>query len=145
MSFLGDKIVSETMNRRTVHQNHFFQLLRGNFIPNSSVLIRRDVFNALGGLNESINLREDYEMWLRVAYKYRLLGVDSSLIRYRLHSNNAAGNRATETLRAMRTLSSVVKTLRIPGYLYFPNLLFQYFKYGVYRGIGFYTFVLGRT
>ena len=131
-SFIGGKTVSKKMNRRTVHQNHFVQLLRGNFIPNSSVVIKRDVFNALGGLNESINLREDYEMWLRVANSYSILGVDQVLIKYRLHDNNNAGSKVSETKRAIRTLRSLVESLHIPLYLYLPNLLIHYLKYIIY-------------
>lgn len=131
-SFLGEKIISKRMNRRTVHQNHFFQLLRGNFIPNSSVLIRRDVFNALGGLNESTSIREDYDMWLRIANSYSILGIDQVLIKYRLHNNNNAGNKVAETKRAIRTLRSLVRPLHIPFYIYFPNLFIHYLKYIIY-------------
>jgi glycosyltransferase involved in cell wall biosynthesis len=131
-SFLGDNIVSRKMNRRTVNQNHFFQLLRGNFIPNSSVLIKRDIFNALGGLNESINLREDYEMWLRVANNYLILGTDQVLIKYRLHRNNNAGSKVAETKRAIRTLRNLKESLHIPLHLYFPSLFIHYLKYIIY-------------
>jgi glycosyltransferase involved in cell wall biosynthesis len=132
-SFLGDRILATRMNRRQVHANHFFQLLRGNFFPNSSVLIRREVFEELGVLTEDASLREDYEMWLRIAKRYRLMGIEASLIRYRVHPSNVAGNRAAETLRAIRTVRSVVNKLDIPSYLVWPNIGFQYLKYLFYR------------
>lgn len=132
-SFLGDKILAARMNRRQVRANHFFQLLRGNFFPNSSVLIRREVFEELGMLTEDASLREDYEMWLRIARRHRLMGIEASLIRYRVHPSNVAGNRAVETLRAIRTVKSVVNKLDIPRYLVWPNIGFQFLKYLYYR------------
>lgn len=132
-SFLGDKILAARMNRREVRANHFLQLLRGNFFPNSSVLIRRDIFEELGMLTEDASLREDYEMWLRIAKRHRLMGIEASLIRYRVHPSNVAGNRAAETLRAIWTVRSVVNKLDIPPYLVWPNIGFQYLKYLFYR------------
>lgn len=134
-SFLGDKILAARMNLRQVCANHFSQLLRGNFFPNSSVLIRREVFQELGMLTEDASLREDYEMWLRIAKRHRLMGIEASLIRYRVHPSNVAGNRAAETLRAIRTVRSIVNKLDVPLYLSWPNIGFQFLKYFYYRVI----------
>lgn len=131
-SFIGDRTLTLRMNRN-VYRNHFFELLRGNYIPNSSVLVRRKIFKELGFLTEDPLLREDYEMWLRIARCYRFMGVDASLIRYRIHPSNVAGNRAKETLRAIRTVTSVGDLLNIPFYLLGPNIGFQYLKYFIYR------------
>jgi len=132
-SFQGDNILAARMNRRQARANHFFQLLRGNFFPNSSVLIRRRVFRELGMLTEDASLREDYEMWLRIAKRHRLMGIEASLIRYRVHPSNVAGNRAAETLRAIRTVRSIVNKLDVPLYLIWPNIGFQFLKYFYYR------------
>lgn len=129
----GDKTLSRRLIRRRVLRNHFFALLRGNFIPNSSVLVRRRVFEDIGVLNTDGSLREDYEMWLRVAWRFQITGIDQPLIRYRVHPNNVAGNRAAETLRSIRTLRSVGNLLSLPTWLVQPNLTFQFLKYLVYR------------
>lgn len=131
-SFIGNKVLAERMNRRSVSHHHFLQLLRGNYFPNSSVLIRRSIFQEVGMLNEDPLLREDYEMWLRIARNHRLMGIETSLIRYRVHPSNAAGNRTAETLRAIRTVKSVANLLNVPCYLVCPNIGFQYMKYLVY-------------
>ena len=132
-SFLDNQTIKKLMIRRSVKKSHFINLLQGNFIPNSSVLIKRDVFDQLGYLNESSELREDYEMWLRVTKIFSILGTDQVLIKYRLHGSNNTGSKVAETMRAISTLRSVVHSLRIPVYLYFPNLLIQYFKYAFYK------------
>ena len=131
-SFLDDKVLSECMSR-AVKEAHFLYLLSGNFIPNSSVIIRKEIFDAIGMLSESPNIREDYEMWLRVSKSFRIHGLTSSLIRYRLHHNNHAGSKVAETKRAIRTLKSIVKQLDIPLYLFLPNLLIHYLKLSFYR------------
>lgn len=131
--FFDNQTLKKLMIRRSVKKSHFIHLLQGNFIPNSSVLIKRDVFDQLGFLNESSEIREDYEMWLRVANNFSIVGTDQVLIRYRLHSSNNAGSKVAETMRAIRTLRSLAHPLRIPVYLYFPNLLIQYFKYAFYK------------
>lgn len=136
-SFLDDKIVAPRMNRRYVYRNHFSALLRGNYFPNSSVIVRSYVFEKLGLLTENPSLREDYEMWLRIAKHYKLKGFEASLIRYRMHSSNVAGNRALETLRAIRTVRSVCNLLDIPFYLVWPNVVFQYLKYIFYKFLRF--------
>lgn len=65
-------------------------LLHGNFIQTSSVLIRREICEQLGGFDEAEALRasEDLDLWLRVAHRYPVLFVPRVLTRYRLHAGN---------------------------------------------------------
>ena len=133
IAFYGNKITSMKMMRRTVSEEHFSHLLSGNFIPSSSVLIKRDIFSSIGFLSENPLIREDYDMWLRVAYFYPIVGIDSSLIFYRVHSNNSAGNKANETLRAIRTFKGIVDLLGVPKYLVIPNLILHFIKYLAYK------------
>ena len=132
-SFIGNGIViKKQMNRRTVHCNHFFELLRGNYITNSTVIIRHDILKELGLLTENPLLREDYEMWLRIARQFQIKGIDLSLIRYRIHPSNTASNFAKETLKTIRTVKSVQNKLKIPHYVLFPQIGIQYLKYLIY-------------
>ena len=131
-SFSDDKILKRKMIRRSVRSNHFNQLLRGNYILNSSVLIRTQVFSRLGLLTADSMLREDYHMWLRIVKDYTLKGIDESLVRYRVHLSNVIGNRTSETLRAIRTVKSIVKLVEIPWLFTQVNIGFQYLKYILY-------------
>ncbi len=131
--FIDDKVVKERMSNRVVKTHHYFNLLRGNYMANSSVIIKKSIFDQLGLLNESPDIREDYEMWLRVARNFQITSTEEILIKYRLHVNNVAGNRLKETLRAIATLKSLVKVLKIPYYLYWPNLVIHYLKYLLYK------------
>lgn len=131
--FIGDNVIRKSMTDRRIRRNHFFQLLRGNYIQNSSTLVRRQMFEELGLLSTDRALFEDYEMWLRIARHHPLAGIDASLIRYRVHADNASGNRAAGTLRAIRTLKSISASQKLPWLLVQPHIGYQMLKYFFYR------------
>lgn len=70
----------------------FKELLKENIIINSSVLMKKDVINAIGFLDEERKLKsmEDYDYWLRLLnYKDKsILVLKDLLIKYRLHEFN---------------------------------------------------------
>jgi glycosyltransferase involved in cell wall biosynthesis len=72
----------------------FRQLLFGDFIPNSTVLLRRSVIERVGWLNEERGLIgvEDYEYWMRVAYHGALAGLAEPLGLYRLREGSLMGD-----------------------------------------------------
>jgi glycosyltransferase involved in cell wall biosynthesis len=75
-------------------------LLLGNHITLSSVLIRRDVFLALGGFTETLKNAEDWDMWTRVAAGHRVEACAEPLVRYRLHASGKSTN--AENMRIAR-------------------------------------------
>lgn len=77
-------------------------LLEGNFITNSSVVIRRDVFEASGGFESSVSPAEDWDLWLRVAERHPVSFCPEPLVRYRFHPDGASRNH--EKMGRMRTL-----------------------------------------
>ncbi|MBK9161531.1 MAG: glycosyltransferase [Nitrosomonadales bacterium] len=122
------------LNRRKIFNNHFYELLKGNVIPNSSVLIRRSVFDRVGFINTDPVWRgiEDYEFWLRVAHEFPLLYIDQPLIQYRVHSNNITFSRSLETRRAIGVVRHVGRLFGI-SYGLLPTLVIQYAKYWTYK------------
>jgi hypothetical protein len=56
-----------------------------SFILATSVLIRKECFDKLGGFDESL-IWGDYHMWLRIARHYRIDYVPKVLAKYRQHS-----------------------------------------------------------
>jgi glycosyltransferase involved in cell wall biosynthesis len=92
---------SEVDGRRKVHSKEgytgdptFYQLLFGNFIPNSTVVIRRACIDRVGWLNESPELIavEDYEYWMRIARTCPLVGLSKPLAYYRIRDGNLMGD-----------------------------------------------------
>ncbi|MDX2034603.1 MAG: glycosyltransferase [Blastocatellia bacterium] len=72
----------------------FRLLLYGDFIPNSTVVIRRACYDAVGPLNERRDLIavEDYEYWMRIARRFPLAGISRPLAHYRLRDGNLMGD-----------------------------------------------------
>lgn len=61
-------------------------LLTGNYIP-IGILVRSSVYNEVGYYMEDLML-EDWDFWLRVAKKYRILLLNKVTAHYRIHSLN---------------------------------------------------------
>src|SRR5205085_1312349 len=63
------------------------QLLVKNFVPAMSLLVKRQCYNEVGMFDESL-VYEDYDMWLRLARKYKFIVSDAINVRYRIRSNS---------------------------------------------------------
>ncbi len=66
-------------------------LFNGNCLTNSSVVIRRDCANQVGGFSteQKVITAEDYEMWLKLSYsKFKFKIIDMALGEYYIHSTN---------------------------------------------------------
>lgn len=73
----------------------FYKLLQNNYFINSSILIKKEIINSIGFLDEDNRLRtvEDYDYWLRIL-KYKDnsgLILKDDLIKYRIHKSNPIG------------------------------------------------------
>jgi glycosyltransferase involved in cell wall biosynthesis len=75
-------------------------ILRSNFVCYSSALVRRDVLDAVGLFDERLPLAVDYDLWLRVARRYRFDHVDEPLVKYRV-GHASLSCRAAERLLAV--------------------------------------------
>ena len=60
-----------------------------NFINGASVMMTRKLYEDVGGYDINIRLKNDYDLWLRVADKYKIFGVPYSLMIRRVHNNQA--------------------------------------------------------
>ena len=98
-------------------------LVRGNFVPTSSIAVRRELVTPETFMDEAPEYRgmEDYDFVLRFARTHRWLRVAGSLGRYRVHHNSlwSSANRAPE--ERMRKLDAVVAMLRRQGHLTGPG------------------------
>lgn len=82
-----------------------WSLLFGNCMIHSSVLIRRSILKQLGGYDEKQIFAEDYDLWSRVSFEYRLLNLPEILVKHRLHSNRVS------VLNSERQLGTVYKVM----------------------------------
>ena len=71
----------------------FVPLMReGNFITNTSVLMRRALFEQLGGFYTGLNGTEDWDLWIRVAERHPIGVVPEPLVKYRFHGGSISRN-----------------------------------------------------
>lgn len=68
------------------------RLLDGEFFVPSAVVVRRECFDQVGLFDVALRASEDWEMWLRVARRYRFAGLASPLVHYRVHGGNMSGD-----------------------------------------------------
>ena len=74
----------------------FERLWKGNFIPCSTVLLPRAVFDSVGEFDESLQVAQDYDLWLRVARIAPIRFQSEILCRYRVHAAAMSADRALE-------------------------------------------------
>ena len=75
--------------------NCYEDLLLGNPLYNSSVMVRRSVIDHIGPCDSNIlgNTIQDYDLWLRVAKSYRFAFVPDAVTCYRIHAGQGMWDR----------------------------------------------------
>ena len=85
------------------------------------IVVRRSVYEELGGFDNRLVYAEDWEMWVRVAARFPVYYEERPLACYRMHGNSNTGrNLATGrawTTRGSRSSSSPSTSSRPNGAL----------------------------
>ncbi len=91
----GDTVA---IHRYPTNHREITQGLRRGDCPlvHPTVLIRRQVFDAVGGYRKAMIDAEDYELWLRIAGRSKLANLDAVLLKYRRHANQVSIQRARQ-------------------------------------------------
>jgi len=77
-----------------VNENHYCRLLEGNYIGmHATVMYRRWVFDTFM-FDTSLPYCEDYDLYLRIARKYKVSHHTKLIAAYRMHSNNMSANQS---------------------------------------------------
>lgn len=80
--------------RRLPSGNIFIQLFsEQNFIICSSVVVRKEVFETTGFFDEQLFNCQDWDMWLRIAFYFKISGIDKPLVKYRHNPRSLSKNR----------------------------------------------------
>lgn len=88
----------------------YVKTFMSNHIISSVVMIKRECFDRVGLLDESIlpASADDYDLFMRIARRYEFAYLNEPLIRYRKHATNASNEGLT---MAMKTLSVIRKCM----------------------------------
>lgn len=66
--------------------SHELELFNDYIGSTSQAIIRRDCFAAVGLFDCDMPARQDYELWLRISKRYKIVGTSEKLLYYRKHS-----------------------------------------------------------
>jgi alpha-1,3-rhamnosyltransferase len=84
------EIVDKFYNNFTNPNISFTEIALGRkIIPALTVIIRKEIFDFVGLFDKNL-LIEDWDMWLRISYKYKVAGIDAYLANYRQHAFNTS-------------------------------------------------------
>jgi len=68
----------------------FDGLIQRNFIQIASILLRKKHLEEAGLFDENLKIADDWDMWLRLAKKYRFLYHEEPLSKRRIHAQNSS-------------------------------------------------------
>jgi glycosyltransferase involved in cell wall biosynthesis len=80
----------------TDHATLRFELLFGNCILHSSVMFRRDVFDAVGGYRADCFPAEDYDLWLRLVEVTTAALIPSTQVTYHHTASGVSATRSSD-------------------------------------------------
>lgn len=72
--------------------NVFPQLLRENFVPTSSAIVRKELLAQTGIFKPQLRGGQDYDLWLRIARQTQFSWVRQCLVFLRHHAGNITGS-----------------------------------------------------
>jgi len=98
----------------TMHDGDVFMplLLEGNFMTNSSVMVRRHIFERLGGFTTTLKNAEDWDLWLRIAEHHRVSYCPEPLIKYRFHAGGKSRNHKAMAVARRAVVARALSTGR---------------------------------
>jgi glycosyltransferase involved in cell wall biosynthesis len=70
----------------------YTKLLMGMLVGMNTAIIRREIYQRLGGFDETMKIGEDYEFWLRASRITKMYSLKAAVALYRIHSNSAMHN-----------------------------------------------------
>jgi glycosyltransferase involved in cell wall biosynthesis len=77
--------------------------LNRNRITTSSMLLHRRCFDSVGLFDERMPVASDYDLWIRIAARFRLGYIREPLVKYYVHGDGLSGN-VTLQIRGLETL-----------------------------------------
>jgi GT2 family glycosyltransferase len=87
------------------------KLAVGQRLQTPSMVVRRDVYEQVGGFDARLSWTEDWEMWVRIAAGYPVWYEPEPLALYRIHSSSSSG-RLTKTAESIRDTRRAIELIR---------------------------------
>jgi len=101
----NNNLLPQIENRAVPSDDLYGALLDGNFFVPESIFLRKHVYEDVGFFDEALRACEDWDVWLRVTKKYRIIHSPQILTRHRV----LAGSMSTDPLRMLTARLAVLK------------------------------------
>ena len=131
------KFKSEMEVDKVIYVDGIFNGINPFMCP--TAMIRKDVYQEVGGYNESLKYIEDVDLWWRILEKYNLGVIREKLINYRVHKNQGSeiyrSNSRTELLPLIKYIKYRFKfddTIHKYNKNFQKMMAFDYIKLAVY-------------
>lgn len=110
-----------------------------SFIHTSSVMIRRDVFDKIGGFPTHYRFADEFDVWLKIAAAYPIAYADDTLVFIRFYESNTSHNRIGVRTDTYDILMRNYDATRIPRNIFLKTMSDHDISFGrAYLGAGDY-------
>jgi glycosyltransferase involved in cell wall biosynthesis len=118
---LGSKVKPQRKPEWTMG-DLFLKEYSESFIHTSSVLIRRDVFENIGGFPTQYRFADEFDVWLKIARSYPIAFYNEPLVFIRLYHSNTSHNRIGVRGDTYDILTKHYDPDRIPEHIYLRTM-----------------------
>ena len=87
------------------------RIASGQRLQTPAMVVRREVYERLGGFDRRLTWTEDWEMWVRIAMHFPVWYETAPLALYRVHSQSSSG-RQINTAETIRDVRRAIEILR---------------------------------
>jgi glycosyltransferase involved in cell wall biosynthesis len=104
--------------RKGINNNRKFKhLLMDNYIESTSVVLtKKSVLDDVGYFNEMLLSAQDVELWIRIARKYKVYGINEYLVNYYIHNNERISTNYTKKCQGLNMLNEIIfSNYKIPN------------------------------
>jgi glycosyltransferase involved in cell wall biosynthesis len=70
----------------------FNELVQSGFILTSGTIVRRSCFDDVGDFDETLSIAQDYDLWLRICYRWKIVLVNKPLVIKRSWDGSLSSN-----------------------------------------------------
>jgi glycosyltransferase involved in cell wall biosynthesis len=111
LSDLGIAEVNEDVAGRIYYGDVFSQMVMGNLVLTSTVVMRRDRVEQVGRFDEHLAVGEDYEFFLRACHEGSVAYADIASARYRIGTSDKLGGPGSSLAMSKAYLRVLERTL----------------------------------
>lgn len=112
----GEKYNGQYSHKRNLSRFEWLHNLywNGNCMNACSMLMEKDVFYEIGGMNENFLIFGDYRAWMLLVQRYPFYLMEEELTIYRRHETNLSNVTADRVIRYYNELYTIYRDLMLP-------------------------------